>query len=78
MGLEALVLTEGNREYHSDWPLALITGTGTDPGSHGCGRAGCEFYVHLNLLRSCETLSDLTRDALPPSPSRGLRDAGSA
>lgn len=28
--------------------------------------AGWEFYVHLNLVRSCETPSDPTRCALPP------------
>lgn len=27
---------------------------------------GCEFYVHLNLVRSCETPSDPTRCPLPP------------
>lgn len=29
-------------------------------------RAGWEFYVHLNLARSCETPSDPTRCPLPP------------
>ena len=34
-------------------------------------RAGWEFYVHLNLVRSCETPSDPTRCPLPPwVPSR--------
>lgn len=33
--------------------------------------AGCEFYEHSNLLRSCETPSDLPRAGLPPChPSR--------
>ncbi len=36
----------------------------------------CEFYVHLNLVRSCETPSDPTRCPLPPwhpsRPDRGL------
>ena len=35
------------------------------------GWAGWEFYVHLNLVRSCETPSDPTRCQLPPwVPSR--------
>ena len=37
---------------------------------------GCEFYVHLNLVRSCEGPSDQTRCPLPPwapsRPDRGL------
>ena len=31
MSLKSLVLQEGNRDYHSDFPLELITGTGLDP-----------------------------------------------
>lgn len=44
--------------------------------SAGGGAGGCEFYVHLNLVRSCETPSDPTRCPLPPRhpsrPDRGL------
>ncbi|QHJ75334.1 hypothetical protein SnaR1_gp50 [Sphaerotilus phage vB_SnaP-R1] len=39
-------------------------------------RFRCEFYVHLNLVRSCETPSDPTRCPLPPwvplAADRGL------
>ncbi len=35
-------------------------------GSRAGVRPGGEFYVHLNLVRSCETPSDPTRCPLPP------------